>query len=531
MTTIQDRFTIFHKWAIPTPKTAAAIENIALGLWIIAVVTSTLTHELWRDETRQYLMATGTNSFTDYFNLAKYDGHPLLWRTILMAVHLVIPHPVSLQMASLVIGYFSVHLFVKHSPFPLLFKVLFIFGIIPFSVNAVDARDYGISMLLFFALAMLVSKKEQNPLLIGLLLFLQANSNSYGMYLSGLFLAGWIAESGFHVLKDKRYLIAAIVAVTGVVLSYYSTRIDAESVFVSANHLAKVDWPAVVSRAFRHPGDLLYYIMHVKTGWRDLFVAALIVAVGCIRPYWGITLFLAFFLFNIVGLAIIYPQTRHQGVIVGFTLALFWMILSGLKTGRYNGFFRGSKVLFHGVLLVFLLPFLLKEIHINYLIIREEAIVEKSTAQAIGKYLTTNAQLHDAIIIGSPEYAIEPVAYYSNNRIYLVQEKALRNFVRFSKEFEHPESLRQLLEAAEELHNTYKVPIIIALGYFGAAEDKAFGTIYRGPFVFDEIDKFKEKTVKLAEFNTSLGDENFQIFLYLPPQELKAYRERYMQLR
>jgi hypothetical protein len=182
-------------------------------------------------------------------------------------------------------------------------------------------------------------------------------------------------------------------------------------------------------------------------------------------------------------------------------------------------------------LLVFLLPFLFKEIHINYLVVREEAAVEKSTAQAIGKYLTTNAQLHDAIIIGSPEYAIEPIAYYSNNRIYLVQEKALRNFVRFSKEFEHPESLRQLLEAAEELHNSYKVPIIIALGYFGAAEDKAFGTIYRGPFVFDEIDRFKEKTVKLAEFNTSLGDENFQIFLYLPPQELKAYRERYMQLR
>lgn len=88
-----------------------------------------------------------------------------------------------------------------------------------------------------------------------------------------------------------------------------------------------------------------------------------------------------------------------------------------------------------------------------------------------------------------------------------------------------------LVEAAEELHNTYKVPIIIALGYFGAAEGKVFGTIYCGPFVVDEIDRFKEKTIKLAEFNTSLGDVNFQIFLYLPPQELKAYRERYIQLR
>lgn len=523
--------TLWRQWTAPSPKTVATLENLALGLWLFAVIASTLTHELWRDETRQFLMATGTNSFSDYFNLAKYDGHPLLWRTILMAMHLLVPHPVALQMASLVIGYFTVHLLVKHSPFPLLYKVLFIFGIIPFSVNAVDARDYGISMLLFFALALLVSKKEHHPLLIGGLLFLQANSNSYGMYLSGLFLAGWLADSGFHVLKDRRYLLAAIVALAGMAISYYSTRVDAESVFVSADHLAKVDWPAVISRAFRHPGEMLHYIMHVNTGWRDLFVAALVVALGCIRPCWGLMLFVAFFVFNIVGLAIIYPQTRHQGVIIGFTMALLWMVLSGLKSGRYPGLFRAAKPLFFGILVVFLLPFLLKEIQINYTIVREEAAVEKSTAQAIGKYLTTNAQLYDAIIIGSPEYAIEPIAFYSKNRIYLVQEKTLRNFVRFSKEFEKPESLRQLLVAAEELYATHKVPIIIALGYFGVAEDKAFGTIYRGPFVFDEIDKFKEKTIKLAEFNTSLGDENFQLFLYLPAEELKAYRDKYMQLR
>ena len=85
--------------------------------------------------------------------------------------------------------------------------------------------------------------------------------------------------------------------------------------------------------------------------------------------------------------------------------------------------------------------------------------------------------------------------------------------------------------AAEELYATHKVPILIALAYFNATENKAFGTIYRGVFVFDEIDKFKEKTIKLAEFNTSLGDENFQLFLYLPPEELTAYREKYMQLR
>ena len=69
------------------------------------------------------------------------------------------------------------------------------------------------------------------------------------------------------------------------------------------------------------------------------------------------------------------------------------------------------------------------------------------------------------------------------------------------------------------------------MGYFDVTEGRSFGTIYRGVFTFNEIEHFKQKTIKLAEFNTSLGDENFQLFLYLPPQELEAYREKYMQLR
>jgi hypothetical protein len=168
---------------------------------------------------------------------------------------------------------------------------------------------------------------------------------------------------------------------------------------------------------------------------------------------------------------------------------------------------------------------------INRFIVREEVRLEKSTALAVGKYLTTNKQLQNAIIIGSPEYAIEPLAFYSKNKIYLTQENTFHNFVKFAKEFEKNSSLMELLETAEKLNSEHKVPILIVLGYFGVKEGKTFPTIYRGPFTFNNIDKFKEKTIKLAEFNHSLGDENFQVFLYLPPEELRAYQAKYYQLR
>ena len=508
------------------------MENSALALWILAIVASTLTHELWRDETREYLLAMGTHSFSDYFNFAKYDGHPLLWRTILMFLHWLVPHPVILEMASLAIGYLTVHLFVKYSPFPLLIKVLFIFGVIPFSTNTVDARDYGISMLLFFILALLYPKTERHPILIGIVLFLEANSNQYGMYLSGLFLACWIADTGFNVLKDKRFVLAVIIALAGILISFYSTRVDAESVFCPPEYLARIDFVGDLLKALQHPGQYIFYILNIKNVvFRDIFVVALIVGTAVVRPYFGLAMFLAVFLFNVVAIAFIYPQTHHQGVLLGFLVSLLWIALRDARDGTQPGLFKYARPVFYGVLALFFLPFLIHEVHINNFIVKQEAWVEKSSALAIGHYIHTNSQLKDAILIGSPDYAIEPISYYSGNRIYLAEEKVLRNFVKFSREFDKTTSLPALLATAEGLYAEHHVPILIVLGYFDMEEGVTKPTIYRGNFNINGVETFKEKTVKLAEFNASLGDENFQLFLYLPHDELLSYKAKYMELR
>jgi hypothetical protein len=170
-------------------------------------------------------------------------------------------------------------------------------------------------------------------------------------------------------------------------------------------------------------------------------------------------------------------------------------------------------------------------VHINNSIVRQEANVEKSTAMALGKYINTNKQLEKAIIIGSPEYMLEPIAYYSQNRIYLVQEKCFREFVKFSREYDKTSSLMIVEQTAEELNAKYNVPILIVLGYFDMQNGRTFPTIYRGNFNTNDIEKFQEKTLKIAEFNNALGDEKYQVFLYEPPDELSRYKKRYMELR
>jgi hypothetical protein len=531
MNIIKNYRSFFQTFPQLSSKATWTVENAVLAVWLFAVVASTLTHELWRDETREYLMAVEIDSFSEYFRFAKYDGHPLLWRTILMGLHWLIPHPVILQMASLVIGFFAVYLFVKHSPFPLLIKVLFIFGVIPFSTNAVDARDYGISMLLFFALAVFSTKVERHPIVIGVLLFLESNTNQYGMYMSGLFLAGWILDSGLHVLKERRHITAAIIALAGIALSMYSTRIDAESVFTPVEYLSRIDFGKAFLNAFPHPGEYIYYILNIPLLYRDIFIIGLIVGLFVIRPYFGLMLYITMVVFNFVAIAFIHPQTRHQGVLFGFIMTLYWITLHGIQTKERPGLFRHAKGIYSFVLFAFLLPFMVHQIQINNFIVHEEARVEKSSAMALGKYLNTNVQLAKAIIIGSPEYMLEPIAYYSKNKIFLVQENCFRDFVKFSREYQKTESLIELLKAAENLYTTYSRPVIIVLGYFDIKEKRSFPTIYRGNFNTSDIEEFKEKTIKIAEFNHSLGDENYQVFLYAPKDNLIRYHKKYMELR
>ncbi len=515
----------------PPGKLIVSAENALLALWLFAIIASLLTHELWRDETREYLLAVGIDNFSEYFNYAKVDGHPLLWRTILIVLHWLVPHPVILPMASILIGFLTVYLFVKYSPFPLLHKALFIFGVVVFSANTVEARDYGISMLLFFLFAVFYCREDRHPIVIGVLLFLEANTNQYGMYLSGLLLACWIADSGFHVLKDKRYIIAALIALLGIGISLYSTRIDADSVFVPSEYLAQITYAQDIIKAFKHPGEFIYYILNIPIIYRDLLVILLIIGLLAVRPYLGLTLYVAIVIFNFVAITFIYPQTRHQGVLYGFIIVLFWMTLHGIKTHEKTGWFKHAKTVFYFILFAVLLPFMAHEVQINYSIVDQEARVEKSSAMALGKFLSTNEPFHKAIIIGSPEYMLEPIAYYSGNRIFLTQEKRFRNFVSFSKEFDTDSSLSSLLDTAEKLNSQEQVPVLIVLGYFGIKEGMKFSTIYRGTFLIDQLDRFKKETVKLLEFNNSLGDENYQVFLYLPQNNLTRYRNKYMEIR
>ena len=257
-----------------------------------------------------------------------------------------------------------------------------------------------------------------------------------------------------------------------------------------------------------------------------------------VRPLLALVVFLAVVMFNFSGDVFIHPQTRHQGVLLAFLVTAYWLGVHAVKAGTDRFALKHVRHVFVAVLYVVWAPILVSNVAYTWAFIVEEAWETKSTALALGHYVRSNKQLDAAIVIGEPDYALQAISYYTNNPIYLVREQRFAKFVTYATTYERDLSLSDLLRAAEELHRKHDRPILIALGYFGIADvEKGAGKWnplrYRGAFILThkEIRRFKKETLKLAEFNNAITDENFQLFLYAEPEKLRAYRKKYMELR
>jgi len=510
-------------------------ENLLLALWIVVALITTLNHELWRDEVRSLNLATGITSFSEFIEMAKYDGHPILWRSILTTMYSLVPNPAVLQTASLIIGFAATWLLIKFSPLQLWIKALFIFGVVPLGTNAVMARDYGITTLLFFIFAILVTREKQRPLTVGLVLMLASNTNSYGMYMSALLLGYWVMASGLNVLRKPRYVAAVIIVAAGVVFSQWSTRVDVDTVFMTPEFMARVEYGKYFLQAITHPGEYIWYMLNLEPVYRDIFMVVLIVGLLAVSPWLGLTVLAGVIIFNFVGGAIIYPKLRHQGVLLGFIMTAYWIGKAILQNREHLSHYWPRTLIYHIALIGFFVPFMVHNIgHMKDSYI-EELKVDKSSALALGRYIEANSQLQNAIIIGEPDYTIQTLAYYSDNPIYLAREKKFASFVKYSKEFQVRFRLSELLGTAKELHEAHKVPVMIVLGFYGVSEEnpRSVNVYYRGTFELnsEEIKAFKQQTLKLAEFNNSLGDEDYQLFLYGDKDYLDHYRNTYMTLR
>ncbi|MEO6305047.1 MAG: hypothetical protein ABIP51_17955 [Bacteroidia bacterium] len=148
------------------------------------------------DEAHHFLLAKDSASFSELYRNAAYDGHPLLWDSLLFIITRFSDSPFYMQLLNISIMSGSVYLFLKHAPFKTLFSVLIVFGYFFIYEYHIISRNYAISILLITLVFVQLNKPTKNHLLIAFCLLLLSFTHVYSILVA-------IALSMIFIFQNK----------------------------------------------------------------------------------------------------------------------------------------------------------------------------------------------------------------------------------------------------------------------------------------------------------------------------------------
>ena len=127
--------------------------NILIIVLYIFIVTITMFHhEMWRDETRVWMILSNDN-LKQIYNDVRFEGHLYLWHIILFPFIKTGVNIAVMQLVSALFCTFAVILFMFKAPFDKFIKFLFVFSAGMLYFLPIIARPYCLIPLLIFALA------------------------------------------------------------------------------------------------------------------------------------------------------------------------------------------------------------------------------------------------------------------------------------------------------------------------------------------------------------------------------------------
>src|SRR5207237_1783887 len=131
---------IFQKNFKPSfPPVYYFIAAVYFALSLVGI----LHHEIWLDEMHHFLLARDSRNISELIFNARYDGHPLLWDSVLLLLTRFTHDPFYMQLLHIIISLAMVIAFLRNSPFTLMFKLFFVFGYFMFYEYNIISRNYS----------------------------------------------------------------------------------------------------------------------------------------------------------------------------------------------------------------------------------------------------------------------------------------------------------------------------------------------------------------------------------------------------
>ncbi len=397
---------------------------------------------MWRDEYEEFLQARDARGWFGFENIIG-QGHAMLWQGCLWLITRFTHNPLAMKIFHGLIAACFAYVLLYKSPFKLWQSGLLLLGYFFLFEYAVISRCYAFGVLFFLLFADRYSKNQKVNWIIGLILFLLANTSIYAMMLTAV-LVGWLFIFEIVLIKEHRKkaistkLPILFFVGLGILLAYLQIRPQPDNSFP----LHRVTWPfdqyrfdVAITQFFSafvpiSKFQSLYF-------WNTNF---LMNEKGIVEWYWPLLVFIITTL----------PFIRRSSIlllwIMGVMMVLYFQYHTGFRFARYYG---------HFFIWWLVCMWLLEKVKEENPIFTELKLVVFSLiigAQAVGgitmyaadwtqkfsrgaevaKYLK-NKGYAKSYMIGTVDFALSPISAELDRKIYTMQHKNLCSYTKWDK--------------------------------------------------------------------------------------------------
>jgi hypothetical protein len=474
-------------------------------------------HVFWRDEVRAFSIAKQAESLPNLLSLLRNEGHPPLWYLILKSLYLIFHQNWVLPLASILIAMVSAFLWLFFAPFSVLERVLFLAGVFPLFEFSVMARNYGISMLLMFLFCTQFKERLTHPYRAYLPLFFLPTTNAHSAILTGIVVAGLFAE----LLLKKGRRVSDFIA-PGLVLGSVGWVIwtlhtnTTSSVVYSPGVLNLDSVTHAVIQFLQSPGHALIATFgHLDATYNWLFRSLIMLAFGLVlirRPALLLIYLVTACAFSCFS-DLIYPlQFRHQGVFYIFWLSCVWVdhSLPAAKTAWSR----------HAVPAIVVL-LLVWQSSIAFSTVTNQFEIEQSSANLVADLVHSHPELKDAVLIGEPDFIMDTIPYYLDNRIYFPRGGRYGSWILFTREWRSAMTLEELSDTARLIHAQTNQPVVFLIGTqirwsLGSGSASRFSYNQSLTWTVAGLDRFSHEVKLIGSFLTpTSGDESYDVYEWI----------------
>lgn len=497
-------------------------------VWLSIVLLLISRHVMWRDEVRALSLALQGDGVWQMLQGLRGEGHPALWYLLLRFAHNLFPTPHVLPVLAAAIGIGAMLLLAFRSPFrPILLVLILLssFGLYEFVVMA---RNYGISMLILFAIAAAYSRFKNNLFVLPALIFLLSSCNAHSIILAAGFLIFWffdvVAERGSPAfLRPSVFFMGCLAFLAGTAACYWEVSIPLQDAVMTAEQASKNREILPLLRDLLFPSIPFGALVPVSQGAIGILFFSLLFwcALAGLAQRPGLLL---------AGLAaqtgmallfhLVYPGTyRHGALFLVFLLFLYWLAATDCggrwpwrvaDRERWLSVARSAGCTAMICLLLLQVPIGMGQAG------RLIHGAPESSSAAFGALLK-RTHLQHAILVGDPDYHLEALPYYARNRTYFIRENRFGRVVHFSSHAKLNLELGDILTRAKQLRDQYRAPVVITLedGIDPAqpVSIKPKGYVWTLKTTPVQVRSFLKATCRLARFREATSDENYDVYL------------------